>query len=787
MTRPLGLEIAFFGSSLVSAYWNGAATYYRGIIRALAFRGHRITFYEPDAYERQAHRDIADPPWAKVVVYPATEDGVLGAIEQARGADLVVKASGVGVFDELLERAVVELRGGRTRAVLWDVDAPATLDRMHADPADPLRQLLPRFDLVFTYGGGPPVVNAYTGLGARACVPIYNALDPDTHHPVRRDPRFAADLSFLGNRLPDREQRVEEFFLRAAAAAPEQSFLLGGSGWDDKPMPPNVRAIGHVYTADHNALNVSARAVLNISRESMARYGFSPATRVFEAAGAGACLITDAWEGVELFLEPGAEVLVAGSAEEVVEHLRAIGPEEARAIGERARQRMLAEHTYAHRARRVEEALGVESRVRRISRPQPAAGAPPLAGPGARAGTGSGQVASLAEAARRGPRSAAPGGAPEGRGALRIVFLGLSITSSWGNGHATTYRGLVRELCRRGHDVLFLERDVPWYAEHRDLPRPPHGQTRLYGSLDQLKEEHGQAVAAADLVVVGSFVPDGVEVGRWVQATARGVTAFYDIDTPVTLSRLLRGVHDYLSPALIPRYDLYLSFAGGPTLGRLEREFGAPRAVPLYCSVDPEQYTPPGGEPTTDLGYMGTYSADRQPGLERLLLEPARRCPQRRFEVAGPMYPDHIQWPANVARQAHLPPAEHPAFYGRLRFTLNLTRADMTRAGYSPSVRLFEAAACGTPVISDHWPGLEVFFAPGREILIARSGAEVVRLLQEVSEEERRALGERARSMVLARHTAGHRALELECAVAERQDAIAGRRGRRLQAAGRAS
>jgi spore maturation protein CgeB len=352
------MEIAFFASSLVSAYWNGAATYYRGIVRALHERGHRVRFYEPDAYGRQQHRDIDDPEWAEVIVYPGEgDDNALRMVEHARGADLVVKASGVGVFDTLLERAVLELQSPATRVIFWDVDAPATLDRLRDDPRDPFRALVPRYDLVLTYGGGDPVINAYEGFGARTCVPIYNALDPETHHPVPREARFAADLGFLGNRLPDREARVEEFFLRAAAALPERRFLLGGSGWHDKAMPGNVGYVGHVYTADHNAFNTSPMAVLNVSRDSMARYGFSPATRVFEAAGAAACLITDAWEGVELFLEPGREILIAGDGAAVAAHVSALDDASARRIGAAAFRRVLAEHTYAHRAAQLEALL----------------------------------------------------------------------------------------------------------------------------------------------------------------------------------------------------------------------------------------------------------------------------------------------------------------------------------------------------------------------------------------------------------------------------------------------
>ncbi len=355
---PEQLNIAFFASSLVSAYWNGAATYYRGMVRALAERGHCVTFYEPDAYDRQKHRDMADPDWARVVVYPATSDAdALRVLDGVRDVDLLVKASGLGVFDRLLEEAVLEKKSSRTRVVFWDVDAPATLDRVRQNAADYFAALIPRYDFIFTYGGGDPVVEAYTALGARLCVPVYNALDPSTHYPVPPDPRFAGDLSFLGNRLPDREARVDEFFLNAATHS-DARFVLGGSGWHDKPLPAKVSYVGHVYTRDHNAFNSTPKAVLNISRESMARYGYSPATRVFEAAGAGACIVTDAWKGIELFLEPGSEVLVAGDGLEVAEHLRRLTPAHARQIGDAARRRILAHHTYAHRAAQVEKLLG---------------------------------------------------------------------------------------------------------------------------------------------------------------------------------------------------------------------------------------------------------------------------------------------------------------------------------------------------------------------------------------------------------------------------------------------
>ncbi len=345
---------------------------------------------------------------------------------------------------------------------------------------------------------------------------------------------------------------------------------------------------------------------------------------------------------------------------------------------------------------------------------------------------------------------------------LDIVILGLSITSSWGNGHATTYRGLLREAEARGHRVLFLERDVPWYAENRDLPRPPYARVELYESLDELRDRFAAAVRRADAVVVGSYVPDGVEVGKWVVETAGGMTAFYDIDTPVTLAKLRRGDHEYLTPALIPCYDLYLSFTGGPTLRHLEVQYGSPRARPLYCSVDPDLYAPEARATAYDLGYMGTYSADRQPPLGRLLVEPARRWPAGRFAVAGPQYPEEIDWPAGIERIDHLPPSEHARFYNSQRFTLNVTRADMVQAGYAPSVRLFEASACATPIISDYWEGLETFFTPDEEILISRSPEDTLRYLQELPDAARRRIGERARARVLAEHTNARRAEELE-------------------------
>jgi spore maturation protein CgeB len=345
---------------------------------------------------------------------------------------------------------------------------------------------------------------------------------------------------------------------------------------------------------------------------------------------------------------------------------------------------------------------------------------------------------------------------------LKIVILGLSITSSWGNGHATTYRALVRALDARGHDVLFLERDVPWYAANRDMPALAFARLGLYDDMEQLTRVYSEAIRTADLVIVGSYVPEGVAVGDWVLRIAQGLVAFYDIDTPVTLAKLRRGDFEYLEPRQIASYGLYLSFAGGPTLSLLEDSYGSPAARPLYCAVDPQLYFPEAHSLRWDLGYMGTYSVDRQPTLERLLVEPARRDPASRFVVAGPNFPAEIQWPANVARIDHLPPSKHRTFYNSQRYTLNVTRADMVAVGYSPSVRLFEAAACGTVIISDLWAGLETIFRLDEELLVARSAADVLAYLHDLDEEQRSAIGQRARGAVMHRHTAAHRAVELE-------------------------
>ena len=356
---------------------------------------------------------------------------------------------------------------------------------------------------------------------------------------------------------------------------------------------------------------------------------------------------------------------------------------------------------------------------------------------------------------------------------LSIVIIGLTITSSWGNGHATTYRGLMRELVARGHEVLFLEHDKSWYACNRDLPAPPYGRTELYLSVNDLKDRFACAVKSADLVIVGSYVAQGVEVGDWVTRVASGVTAFYDIDTPVTLAKLQGGGCEYLSHELIPRYGLYLSFTGGPTLRRIEREYGSPRVLPLYCSVDPTIYFPETPSAMAwDLGYLGTYSDDRQPTLDQLMLRAARLVEHLNCVVAGPQYPADIDWPKNVQRIEHLGPWEHRQFYNRQRFTLNVTRSDMIAAGHSPSVRLFEAAACGVPIISDWWEGLDTLLIPDEEILIARASGDTLRYLANIGEKQRRAIGERARKKILSAHTAAHRAAELERYAMEALDSL---------------
>jgi spore maturation protein CgeB len=360
------VKLFVFGSSLVSSYWNGAATYYRGIYKNLARLGHEVTFAEPDAYQRQQHRDDADFSYARSLVYQSPRD-IDALLEQALAADLVIKHSGVGVDDGLLEPAVLRCRSDRTRVAFWDVDAPATLARVENDPEDPFRACVPGYDFVFTYGGGPRVVERYRRLGARNCYPIYNALDPETHFPVSPEPALRCDLALVANRLPDRERRIEHFFLRAAGLAPDLAFVLGGEGWGTKPLPPNVRWIGHVGSCDHNRVNCSARMVLNVNRDSMADVGFSPPTRIFEAAGAAACVITDAWAGIGTFFRDAEEILVASSAEEIVDHLRHMPAGWSRAVGQAMRRRALRDHTYDQRAREVDSILKIARAVGEVA------------------------------------------------------------------------------------------------------------------------------------------------------------------------------------------------------------------------------------------------------------------------------------------------------------------------------------------------------------------------------------------------------------------------------------
>jgi spore maturation protein CgeB len=353
---------------------------------------------------------------------------------------------------------------------------------------------------------------------------------------------------------------------------------------------------------------------------------------------------------------------------------------------------------------------------------------------------------------------------------LRIVILGLTVTSSWGNGHATTYRSLIRGLAKRGHRVHFLERNLSWYAENRDEPHPDGAITSIYNSFDELTERFEEVVETADLVIVGSFVPDGIRIGEWVTSIARGQKAFYDIDTPVTLAKLENRDCEYLNPQLIRRYDAYFTFTGGPILRHLESTYGSPMARALYCSVDPQKYFPMTIPKRWDMGYLGTYSADRQPVLDELLLRPAKQAGGHRYAVAGPQYPKSIEWPTNIHRITHLSPPEHVGFYNAQRFTLNVTREAMKEAGFSPSVRLFEAAAAGVPVISDYWYGLDEYFSIGKEILVAKTAEDSLRFLRDLSESVRLSIAEAARRRVLREHTSERRAIDLERYIKEWHD-----------------
>jgi spore maturation protein CgeB len=350
---------------------------------------------------------------------------------------------------------------------------------------------------------------------------------------------------------------------------------------------------------------------------------------------------------------------------------------------------------------------------------------------------------------------------------MNIVILGLSITSTWGNGHATTYRSLLRAMFNRGHEILFLERDVEWYASHRDMPEPNFCELGLYQNLSELKSRFRRKIRGADLIILGSYIPEGVAVANFVLQNSQSPVVFYDIDTPVTLAKLRSGDLEYLSSELVGRFHLYLSFTGGPLLDQLKTEFGAQLVCPFYCTADSDFYYPQPLRKRWDLGYLGTYSPDRHRSLEELLLTPATRHPKELFIVAGSLYPSGIRWPPNLVRVQHLPSAQHRAFYNSQRFTLNLTRDPMVRAGFSPSVRLFEAAACGATIITDRWRGLETFFEPGKEILTATSGADVSRIIVAMPESQRAQIGEAARQRFFQEHTPQHRAKELEARVTD--------------------
>lgn len=351
---------------------------------------------------------------------------------------------------------------------------------------------------------------------------------------------------------------------------------------------------------------------------------------------------------------------------------------------------------------------------------------------------------------------------------MKLVVFGLTISSSWGNGHATTYRALLRAFAARGHEVVFYEWDAPWYSGNRDLAAPGYVTLKLYGEWANVAAAAIAEAKDADATLVGSYVKDGPRVIDGLAEAGVDPLFFYDIDTPVTVAALRGGGAEYLRPDQVPLFTRYLSFTGGPFLHEvLEGELGAREARPLYCSVDVDRYHPTEVDPllVSDLAYMGTYAPDRQPVLERFLMEPARRMPERRFYVAGPQYPDDIRWPGNVLLNPHLPPSLHATFYSSARWQLNATRADMVQAGWSPSVRLFEAAACGAAMISDRWPGIDHFFNPGTEILLPESTEEVIGILRGTPDDARRAIGLAARERILAEHTAEHRAEELEALV----------------------
>ena len=346
---------------------------------------------------------------------------------------------------------------------------------------------------------------------------------------------------------------------------------------------------------------------------------------------------------------------------------------------------------------------------------------------------------------------------------MKLVVFGLSVTSTWGNGHGTTFRALLGALHELGHEITFFEKDVEWYASNRDLPHPTFCDVVLYEQWSDIQLRVRRELADADVAMVGSYFPDGIAALDELADADTPVKSFYDIDTPITVSALrAHGRADYIESRQIPELDIYFSFTGGPMLREIEDRFGAPRAVSLYCSFDPTRYRrqPQNSGYAWDLSYMGTYAPDRQPKIEEQLCVPAKQLPQRKFIVAGPQYPDEVRWPENVSHMAHLSPSWHPDFYSSSRFTLNVTRRDMAMAGYSPSVRLFEAAACGAAIVSDNWPGLDTFFTPGEEILLPVGAADVVRYLTQFEDDEVRSVGERAQARVLAEHTSHQRAME---------------------------
>ena len=351
---------------------------------------------------------------------------------------------------------------------------------------------------------------------------------------------------------------------------------------------------------------------------------------------------------------------------------------------------------------------------------------------------------------------------------MKIVIFGLSITSSWGNGHATTFRALCRGLRARGHRIVFFEKNLEWYVHNRDLPQPEFCEVVLSANGNELLPRARRELSDCDVAMVGSYVPDGIEAIEAIFDSPAPVKAFYDIDTPITVALLREhGSTPYLKGEQVAGFDVYFSFTGGPMLREIESGFGARMAVPLYCAFDPEQYRsfPVHKRYACDLSYMGTYAPDRQGKIDELLCEPARRLPHMKFIVAGPQYPKPLRWPPNVRRIQHLNPRWHARLYSSSRLTLNVTRREMVLAGWSPSVRLFEAAASGATIVSDNWPGLASFFTPGEEILLPSTADDVVYYLTEACDDELRRIGERAQQRVLEQHTHSHRAQQFENAV----------------------